>query len=72
MCRTIARSGRGLRLGCRQRDDVWQTLQQQFELVLVQTFVALSAEVVTDILVELLAQQPVLQFLRNDTGTHLI
>jgi hypothetical protein len=62
--------GHGLRRW--QCDDVGQTLQQQFELALVQTFIALTTEVMADILVELLPQQPVLQFLRNDTGTHLI
>jgi hypothetical protein len=35
-------------------------LQQQFQLVFVQTFIALTTEVMADILVELLAQQPVL------------
>jgi hypothetical protein len=53
-------SGVVLGLWRRQRDDVGQTLQQQFQLVFVQTFIALTAEVMADILIELLAQQPVL------------
>jgi hypothetical protein len=35
-------------------------LQEQFQLMSVQPFVALAAEVMTNILVEFLAQQPVL------------
>jgi hypothetical protein len=49
-----------------------QALQQQFQLVLVHPFVALTAEVMADILVELLAQQPVLRLQRGDTRTHLV
>jgi len=37
-------------------------LQQKFQLVFIQSLVALTTEVMTDILVELLAQQLVLVF----------
>ena len=49
-----------LGLRCRQGDDIGQALQQQFQLMSVQSLVALAAKVMTDILVEFLAQQPVL------------
>jgi hypothetical protein len=79
MRRTIARSGRGLGLGCWQRDDAGQALQQKFQLVFVQSFIALSAEVMADVVVELLTEQPVLglqpgviRLQRDDTRTQLI
>jgi hypothetical protein len=37
-------------------------LQQKFQLVFIQSFVALTTEIMADILVELLAQQLVLGF----------
>ena len=53
-------SSNGLGLWRRQGDDVGQTLQQQPQLVFIQALVALAPEIMTDILVELLPQQPVL------------
>ena len=72
MCSAVASSRRGFGLWQWQRDDIGQTLQQQFQLVFVQTFIAPTTEVMADILIEFLTQQPVLQFQRDDTRTQLI
>jgi hypothetical protein len=46
-------------------------LEQQFELVFVQTFVVLTTEVMADIVVKFLTEQTVLSFQRDDTRTQL-
>jgi hypothetical protein len=46
-----------------------KTLLPQFQLVFIQTFIALTTEVMADILIKLLAQQPVFVLQPHDPAS---